>query len=56
MVEEALAGLEPEVARAGELVARLGRTAKTAAQLRRKGFSEDSVESAFGGEIAAGGP
>jgi regulatory protein len=55
LAEEALAGLEPEAARAAALVERLGRTAKAAAQLRRKGFSEDSVESALGGEIAAGG-
>ena len=54
-VEQALANLEPEAARAAALVRRLGRTAKTAAQLRRKGFSEDSLESAIGAAIAAGG-
>jgi SOS response regulatory protein OraA/RecX len=50
---EALAGLEPERERAVALAARLGRTAKTAAQLARKGFSEDSIESAVGSDVAA---
>jgi regulatory protein len=50
---EALAGLEPERERAVALTARLGRTAKTAAQLARKGFSEDSIESAVGSDVAA---
>jgi regulatory protein len=54
-VEQALAGLELEALRAAATVDRLGRTPKTAAQLRRKGFSEDAVESALGSEIAAGG-
>lgn len=55
IVEQALAALEPEALRAAAIADRLGRTPKTAAHLRRKGFSEDSVESALGGEIAAGG-
>lgn len=55
-VEAALAGLEPEAARAGAIAATAGRTAKTAAQLGRKGFSEESIESAVGWEIAGGGP
>jgi SOS response regulatory protein OraA/RecX len=51
-VEEALAALTAEAERARELAGRLGRTAKTAAQLRRKGFSEDALGAAFGDEIA----
>ena len=49
----ALAGIEPERERAVALAARLGRTAKTAAQLARKGFSEDAIESAVGSDVAA---
>jgi regulatory protein len=41
---EALAALEPEAERARLLVARLGATAKTLAGLRRKGFSEDTLD------------
>jgi SOS response regulatory protein OraA/RecX len=51
-VEEALAALTAEAERARELAGRLGRTAKTAAQLRRKGFSEEALGAAFGDEIA----
>jgi SOS response regulatory protein OraA/RecX len=51
-VEAALAALRPEQERALELAERLGRSAKTLAQLRRKGFAADSLEAAFGGEIA----
>ena len=43
--EAALAGLEPEAERARAIADRLGRTQKTASQLARKGFSEDTVES-----------
>jgi SOS response regulatory protein OraA/RecX len=43
--EAALAELEPEAERAQALAERLGRTPKTAAQLARKGFSDDAVES-----------
>jgi regulatory protein len=50
--EVALAGLEPERDRASGLVARLGRSPKTAAQLARKGFSEDAVEAAVGLDVA----
>jgi len=53
LVEEAVAGLEPEAARALELAGRLGRTANTAGRLLRKGFSRESVESAVGAGIAA---
>jgi SOS response regulatory protein OraA/RecX len=49
----ALAELEPERQRAQALAERLGRTAKTASQLARKGFSEDSIESAVGSDVAA---
>jgi regulatory protein len=52
-VGDALAGLEPESERARAVAARLGRTAKTAAQLARKGFSEEAVEAAIGPEFAA---
>jgi SOS response regulatory protein OraA/RecX len=46
-IEEALAGIEPERERAVRLVERLGATVKTAAQLRRKGFSEESLAGAL---------
>lgn len=55
-VEAALAALVPEPARAAAIAQRAGRTAKTAAQLTRKGFSPESVESAVGWEIAGDGP
>jgi SOS response regulatory protein OraA/RecX len=51
-VEAALAALRPEQERALELAERLGRTAKTLAQLRRKGFGADSLQAAFGDLIA----
>ena len=41
--------------RASRLAERLGRTAKTAAQLRRKGFGADALEAAFGEGIAGAG-
>jgi regulatory protein len=46
--EDAIAGLEDEAARACTLAERLGATAKTAAQLARKGFSADSIEAGLG--------
>jgi regulatory protein len=48
----ALSALEPEADRATALATRLGRTAKTAAQLARKGFTADAVETALGPGIA----
>jgi regulatory protein len=54
-VEAALAALEPEARRAAALVARRGRTARTAAQLARKGFAADAIEAAFAGEPWDGG-
>ncbi len=56
VVAAALAGLTPEPTRAVELAERLGRTAKTAAQLARKGFGEDALEATFGAESAVSGP
>ncbi|HVC88471.1 MAG TPA: regulatory protein RecX [Gaiellaceae bacterium] len=53
-VHGAVAGLEPEADRARALVARLGRSAKTGAQLARKGFAEDSIEAALGADVAQG--
>jgi regulatory protein len=53
-LEEALAALEPEVERARAIALAQGRTARTAAQLARKGFSEDAIETAIGAEIAGG--
>ena len=50
----AIGGLEPEVDRARALVARLGRSAKTAQQLARKGFSGESLEAALGADVAEG--
>lgn len=51
-LETALASLEPEVERARGLVARHGPSVRTAGQLARKGFGEESLESALGAEIA----
>jgi SOS response regulatory protein OraA/RecX len=48
LVEEALAGLEPECMRAERIVAVRGRSIATARFLARKGFAEDAVESAAG--------
>ena len=53
-VDAALATLPPEAERAAELADRLGRTPKTAARLRRKGFSGEAVEQAFSDGFAAG--
>jgi regulatory protein len=55
-VAAALEGLEPEAARARGVVARLGRSRKTAARLAAKGFGEDAVVSAVGIDVAADGP
>jgi regulatory protein len=46
--------LEPETIRAQELVERLGRSRRTAQQLARKGFSEESLEAALGADVAEG--
>ena len=54
-VETALAALAPEAERAVQVAERLGRTPKTAAQLRRKGFGADALEAAFGEGIAGAG-
>jgi regulatory protein len=54
-VDAALGGLEAEAERARALAAALGRTARTAGQLARKGFGQDALEAAFGTEIAEDG-
>jgi regulatory protein len=46
-VAEALASLTPEAERAATIAEAEGRTAKTAARLSRKGFSEESIEAAL---------
>ena len=43
VADEALVGLEPEIERAGAIVARRGGGPKTARYLRGKGFSDDVV-------------
>jgi SOS response regulatory protein OraA/RecX len=48
LVDDALAGVEPEAARAARIVATRGRSITTARFLARKGFGEDAVESAAG--------
>jgi regulatory protein len=45
-IEGALAGLEPEHARAEQIVAKRGRSAKTARYLAARGFGEDAVAAA----------
>lgn len=52
VLAEAIGALEPEAERAAALVERLGRTRKVGAQLARKGFGEDSLESALGTDVA----
>jgi len=54
VLEEALGALAPEPERALAAAARAGRTAKTAAQLARRGFSEESIEAAVGLDVADG--
>ncbi len=55
-VEGAIAALEPEAVRAAAVADRAGRTARTLAQLRRKGFSEESLEEVAPAGIAGDGP
>ena len=55
-VEHALATLLPEVERARALVVRHGASPRLAAQLQRKGFGEDAVETAAGTGFADGDP
>ncbi len=50
----ALAALEPERQRASAVAARLGRSARTAALLARRGFDADSIEAAVGPDVAPG--
>ena len=47
-IAAALAGLEPESARARELVARIGALSEDARRLAAKGFSADAIENAIG--------
>lgn len=49
---DALAALTPESERAEALVERLGRSSKTRAQLARKGFGADALESALRFDVA----
>jgi len=46
-IEQAIAGVEPEIARAEALSRRGGNAAKLAQALRRKGYTEDTVEAAL---------
>lgn len=50
----AICGLEAEADRARELVSRLGQSVRTAQQLARKGFCEESLEAALGADVAEG--
>jgi regulatory protein len=49
-VDDALAELEPERARAARIVAEKGGGAATARYLARRGFDEDTAEAAFAAE------
>jgi len=51
-IEAALAAVEPESARAAELVARDGASPRTARRLLAKGFAEDVVAAAIGEDVA----
>ncbi len=54
LVARALEALEPERARAGRIVADRGSTSATARFLAARGFAEEAVEAALGGEFGAG--
>lgn len=56
IVETAVAGLEPEAARAERVVERRGATPRTVRYLAGKGFSEDSIEGSCGEAIAEEAP
>ena len=56
LVEEALASLEPEDARAQRIVAERGQGPRTARYLARKGFSEEAIESACEEVVAEDAP
>jgi SOS response regulatory protein OraA/RecX len=51
-IADALARLEPEIERARRVVAALGRGARTAPTLIRKGFGEEAVETAMAEAVA----
>jgi regulatory protein len=51
-VADAIAALVPEPERAAALVERLGSTPKTGAQLARKGFGQEALETALGIDVA----
>jgi len=55
-VEAALEGLEPETVRVHRIVAARGQGPRTARYLARKGFSEDSIESAWKEGVAEDAP
>jgi regulatory protein len=55
-IEAALDALEPELLRAERIVAERGSGARTARYLARKGFSEESIESALERGVAEGAP
>jgi SOS response regulatory protein OraA/RecX len=55
-VEAAVGALEPEHARAAQIVARRGSSLTTARHLARKGFSDESIEGACGSAIAEEAP
>lgn len=56
LVEEALAALEAEDARAQRIIAERGRGPRTARYLARKGFSEEAIESACEEIVAEDAP
>jgi SOS response regulatory protein OraA/RecX len=56
LVQEALASLEAEGARAQRIVAERGRGPRTARYLARKGFSEEAIESACEEVVAEDAP
>jgi regulatory protein len=52
--DEAIGVLDSERERARALVERLGRSVRTAQQLARKGFGQESLEAALGADVAEG--
>jgi regulatory protein len=54
-IDLAVSQLQPEPERAAQIVRERGSSARTAAQLARKGFAEESVETALGPAFAEDG-
>ena len=56
VIEDVTTRLEPESERARAIAERHGRSTRTARRLAARGFGEEAIEAALGGDVAAGGP